>query len=251
MRIVRLPALCAVLFFGMRAGAQENWTQVTPFEAYKPDYFMMGQPNTKIQLSFKMPLVQHQNLYFGYSQLMFWELWRPDPFFADIDYNPDLFYRVDLGKTEDRWLDVGLFEHESNGKGGTLERSWNRSYLRYHDEWSLGGRAKLRGEVKAWVPYSFNDWNRNLPNYRGLWEINVMASDFKGNYVVEDLMFRFYGGGPSNVDPAHGGQELTFRIKSANRDYLPVVMMQVFHGFGESLADYRHSYWAYRAGIGF
>ena len=26
------------------AAAQENWTQVVPFEAYKPDYFLLGQP---------------------------------------------------------------------------------------------------------------------------------------------------------------------------------------------------------------
>ncbi len=222
-----------------------------PFEAYKPDYFLMGQPEAKIQGSVKIPLIQGENLYFAYTQLMFWELVRPSPYFADINYNPEFFYRLRLGQRGDRWFDFGPFEHESNGKGGADERSWNRTYVRFHDEWGLDGRAKLRAEVKAWVPYSFNASNRNLPNYRGLWEGNVMLSDFKGSYVVEDLIFRFYAGGPSNVDPTHGGQELTFRVKSAKRKVMPVMMLQLFHGYAESLADYRHSYWAYRAGVGF
>ena len=234
-----------------RAAAQENWTQVTPFEGYKPVYFLMGQPNAKIEGSLKVPLIQGQTLYFGYTQIMLWELVRPSPYFADVNYNPEIFYRFHLGDRKDRWLDFGPLEHESNGKGGADERSWNRTYLRYHEEWALYGRAKLRAEVKAWVPYSMNASNRNLPNYRGLWEGNVILSDFRGDWVVEDLIFRFYAGGPSNVDPTRGGQELTLRIKTAKRKFIPVTMLQVFHGCAESLADYRHSNWAYRAGIGF
>ena len=246
-----LFAVLAALGAG-RAAAQENWTQSgSAFEAYKPDYFLVGQPEAKIQLSAKVAVIKGQSLYFGYSQVMLWELIRPDPYISDINYNPEFFYRVHLGKEGDRWLDAGPIEHESNGKGGADERSWNRTYVRYHDEWTLYGRAKLRAEVKAWVPYSMNASNRNLPNYRGVWEGNAMISDFRGDSVVEDLIFRFYAGGPSNVDPTRGGQELTFRVKSAKREFLPVLMFQVFHGYAETLADYRHSYWAYRAGVGF
>lgn len=221
------------------------------FQSYKPDYFLMGQPETKLQLSLKVQLLQEENLYFGYSQLMLWQLVRKDPYFSDINYNPEFFYRVHFGDQGTKWLDIGPFEHESNGKGGADERSWDRTYARYHDEWLMGAHTKLRAEVKLWVPYAMNASNRNLPNYLGIWEGNVMLSDFKGNFVVEDLIFRFYAGGPSNVDPTRGGQELTFRIKSARRKILPVAMMQVFHGYAESLLDYRHSYWAWRAGIGF
>ncbi len=248
--IGRILVISAALSGGA-AAAQENWTQVVPFEAYKPDYFLLGQPEAKVQLSLKIPLVQGKTLYFAYTQTMLWELIRPSPYFSDINYNPEFFYRFLLGNEKARWLDFGPFEHESNGKGGENERSWNRTYVRYHDEWALGGRTKLRAELKAWIPYSLNSSNRYLPNYRGLWEGNVMLSDFRGNYVVEDLIFRFYAGGPSNADPTRGGQELTFRVKSAKRKLMPVIMMQVFHGYAESLADFRHSYWAYRAGVGF
>jgi outer membrane phospholipase A len=241
----------AAVAIGAPAAAQENWNQVVPIEGYKPDYFLMGKPQTKIQFSLKIPLIQGRGLYFGYTQIMLWELFRADPYFSDVNYNPEFFYRFHLGGGKTRWLDFGPLEHESNGKGGAGERSWNRTYLRYHDEWALGGRAKARAELKAWVPYSMNVSNRNLPNYRGLWEGSVIFSDFKGDYTVEDLIVRLYAGGPSNVDPTRGGQELTFRIKSSKRKFIPVTMLQVFHGFAESLADYRRSYWAFRAGIGF
>lgn len=246
----RLIILIAALSGG-RAAAQENWTQVVKFEDYKPDYFLMGQPDAKIQGSVKVPLIQGHTFYFGYTQLMMWQLVRPGPYFSDINYNPEFFYRFPFGDKGDRWLDFGAFEHESNGQGGNDERSWNRTYVRGHNEWTMGGRAKLRVELKAWIQYSMNAANRNLPNYRGVWEGNAMLSDFHGDYVVEDLIFRFYAGGPSNADPTRGGQELIFRVKSAKRKLMPVMMLQVFHGYAESLEDYRHSYWAYRAGIGF
>jgi len=242
-----------LVLLAARAAAQENWTQVVPLEPYKPNYFLMGQPDTKIELSLKIPLVQGQNLYFGYTQLMKWELFRNDPYFADLNYNPEVFYRFPLGDGATRWLDVGPFEHESNGKGGAEERSWNRTYARYHDEWPLGGPTILRAELKAWVPYSYNPSNRNLADYRGLYETNVILSNFLGSwYDVDDLIFRLYPGGPSEVDPTHGGQELTLRVRASFRKkLLPVMVFQVFHGFAESMLDYRHSYWAWRAGIGF
>ena len=242
--------LLAALSAG-RAAAQENWTQVVPITGYKPDYFLIGQPETKIQFSLLVPIVRDRGLYFGYTQIMLWELVRPDPYLSDVNYDPEFFYRIPFKDGKTRWLDLGLFEHESNGKGGADERSWDRTYLRYHQEWSLHGRAKLRAEMKVWLPYDMNVSNRDLPNYRGLWEGNVILSDFKGDYVVEDLIFRIYAGGPSNIDPTRGGQELTFRLKTAKRKFIPVTMMQVFHGYAESLADFHHSYWAYRAGIGF
>jgi len=80
-----------------------------------------------------------------------------------------------------------------------------------------------------------------------------MLSNFLGDfYDVDDLIFRLYPGGPSNVDPTRGGQELTWRVRARFRkEVLPVMVFQVFHGYAESLLDYRHSYWAWRAGIGF
>ena len=176
-----------------------------------------------------------------------------DPYFADIDYNPEFFYRFKVGASSTAWVDVGPFEHESNGKGGAQERSWNRTYARVHEEWNVGDEAVLRGEFKAWFRTRSNASNRNLADYRGLYELNLTLSDFMGRfYDVDDMILRLYPGGPSEVDPTHGGQELTWRVRAKfRRKFRPVITFQVFHGFAESMLDYRHSYWAWRAGIGF
>lgn len=245
--------LLAAALGASRASAQENWTPVAPLGLYKPDYFLMGQPDTKIQFSFLFRLLEDQNLYFGYTQLMNWQLVRSDPYFADINYNPEFFYRFKIDGSSKTWVDFGPFEHESNGKGGAEERSWNRTYARIHDEWPVGDRATLRAEFKAWIPYSYNPANRNLADYRGLYETDIVLSDFLGGFFdVDDLILRLYPGGPSEVDPTRGGQELTWRVRAKwRRKVRPVIVMQLFHGYAEYLLDYQHSYWAYRLGIGF
>ena len=79
-----ISLLLFVAFGPVRAAAQENWTHGVPLEAYKPNYFLMGQPETKIQGSLKVRLIQDQNLYFGYTQLMMWQMVRRDPYIFDI-----------------------------------------------------------------------------------------------------------------------------------------------------------------------
>ena len=70
-----------------------------PLTAYKPVYFITGYPNTKVQISFKYQLFDNLDLYFGYSQLAFWELLtkKSSPF-GDINFNPELFYNWDISK---------------------------------------------------------------------------------------------------------------------------------------------------------
>ena len=236
-----------------RSAAQEAYTSSTTLEMYKPAYFLQGQPDTKIQVSLKLRLAQGHNLYLGYTQLMIWQFIRQNSHFSDVNYNPEIFYRCHLDERS-RWVDLGIFEHESDGKSGTTTaRSWNRTYLRGHDEWSLGDGMRLRAEFKAWVPYLLDPASKNLPQYRGLYETNLILSNVIGGiFDRDDLILRLYPGGASDVNPAQGGQELTLRLHPRRpKSAVPVVTLQVFHGFAESLLTYRRSYWAWRAGIGF
>ena len=251
-RIFKAIALLAALG-GARAAAQETHTSLVSLETYKPAYFLQGQPDTKIQIGFKYRLVQDENLYFGYSQLMIWQFVRANSRFSDLNYNPEIFYRFPLGDGT-RWVDFGPFEHESDGKSGVNARSWNRTYVRGHDAWALGSTARLTGEFKAWVPYFIDPSSKNIPEYRGLYETNLTLSNFLGGFFdCDELTFRLYPGGPSDVDPTRGGQELTLRLHWSRhkRKATPVLTFQVFHGFAESLLTYNRSYWAWRAGIGF
>ncbi|MGK5084369.1 phospholipase A [Bdellovibrionota bacterium FG-1] len=102
-------------------------------------------------------------------------------------------------------------------------------------------------------PASFHTQNPDLAEYRGLWEINLTLTDFLGGFFSDraELSLRLYPGGQSNLNPLHGGQELTFRAKTAPKVFLPLFVVQLFHGYGEGLLDYQMSRWGLRAGIGF
>lgn len=247
-----LLSLLAAAAAGRPAAAEEDGRPLVHLESYKPLYFIMGRPDTKIELSFKVKMIEGRGIYLGYTQLMMWELFHSSPFFSDLNYNPEFFYRLHIAGDPRRWLDLGGFEHESNGKGGGDERSWNRTYLRYHGENDLGRQVRLFWSLQAWVPYTYNSENTDIAQYRGVWEANVTVADFPIAWLGRnDLTLRLYPGGKSCSDPRRGGQELTLRAQVKGARFLHSLVFQVFHGYGENLLDYRDSHWAVRAGIGF
>jgi phospholipase A1 len=234
------------------AYADEAQPQLLAFYQYRPMYFITGTPLTKISLSIKTQIFKKIPINFGYTQLMMWDLFRNDPFFRDLNYAPEIFYRWKLREDTDEWLDFGLIEHESNGKGGVDERSWNRTYVRYHSGVTLGDWGKLFWTLKAWVSYAYNASNTDINQFRGLWEIEVTLAEFLGPIFERgDLTLRFYPGGPSSLDPFAGGQELTFRGSFAHVKFVPALVGQIFHGYGENLFDYNNSHWGFRVGFGF
>jgi outer membrane phospholipase A len=182
---------------------------------------------------------------------MMWDALIAKPYFYDLNYNPELFYRWRLDGENTEWLDIGA-EHESNGKGASGERAWDRAFLRYHVATQMNSEHKLHFEVKAWVPGDYDANNKDLPRYRGVWEINVTLSDCLRPWLERgDLTLRLYPGGPSFTDPTRGGQELTFTARLSSSSVLPVFVAQVFHGYAEELLDYNISHWSVRAGFGF
>lgn len=224
------------------------------FERYKPSFFLLGKLNTKIEISFKVSILREVPLYFGYSQLMIWDLFKDSAPIRDMNYDPDVFYRLrlsDAGETA-RDLDFGFFEHESNGKDGGDSRSWNRAYLRYTSNRLLPSRG-LWWSAKFALPYGMEDEaSRRLPKRRGVWELQIGASDlFDRIFDVNEVVLRLYGGGGTRVNPLQGGQELTYREKASRRKFLLPLYLQVFHGYGENLLDADEKRWGFRAGVGF
>ena len=237
---------------GATALASEGESNLLELYNYKPIYFLMGTSYTKIEFSFKTQVVKSIPVYFGYTQLMMWDLFTPSPYFYDINYNPLVWYRFNIDGSENHWLDLIPFEHESNGKGGTQERTWNRIGASYHQVFSVGDHSTLYFDFKAWIPFMMSLNNANIAQYRGVWELQLTLSKFLGPFFdFNDLELRFYPGGPSYTDPLRGGQELTLRLRSKLRDFLPFALVQVFHGYGQYLLDDQNSMWGVRAGIGF
>ena len=251
-RLAFLILLFIQAFASLSAHAAEGESDLLQLYNYKPIYFLAGTSYTKIELSFKTQLVKTIPVYFGYTQLMMWDLFIKSPYFYDVNYNPLVWYRINFEGDSVRWVDLIPYEHESNGKGGSLERSWNRVGAAYHEKFSLGGHTKLYADFKAWIPFAGNSNNTDIVQYRGVWELQLTLSKFLGPFFeFNDLGFRLYPGGASYTNPLHGGQELNLRLRGGGRGFLPLSVVQIFHGYGEYLQDYQHSQWGIRAGIGF
>ena len=244
-------AILGLLFVGF-ARADESEIPFVSLYQYKPIYFLMGNPYTKIQLSISTQLLRTFPLYFGYTQLMMWDLFVSQPYFYDINYNPEIFYRLQPWGRIDEWIDLDLFDHESNGRGAGEERSWNRFGIRYHTRIFLGENTKLYGEIKAWVPWAVNSHNEKIERRRGSWELTLTLTDFLDSpFQSSDFILRIYPGGVSTTNPIYGGQELTFRWRTPFKAILPSFVAQVFHGYGEYLLALDDDHWGLRAGFGF
>jgi phospholipase A1 len=196
----------------------------------------------KFQLSFKVLLWEkifwgNGDLFFGYTQLSFWQLYDKDlssPF-RETNYEPEVFFKFDtdfnvLG-LRNRLIAFG-FNHESNGRGGELSRSWNRVFA--------ADRGNFFIALKPWyrIPEDDDDDdNPNIEKYMGYGELF-------GGYQLKGQVFSFML--RNNLRQNNrGAVELgwSYPIMTNLRLYA-----QYFNGYGESLVDYDHS--VNRIGIG-
>jgi len=128
------------------------------------------------------------------------------------------------------------FNHESNGRGGEISRSWNRVFGVI-----LADRGNFMIGLKPWcrIPEkSKDDDNPNTEKYMGYGELfcvyrlnkNVFSALFRDNLRASDNL---------------GAVELgwSYQITKHAKIYA-----QYFFGYGESLLDYNHK--SNRIGIG-
>lgn len=250
-RALLLLATLSLLASPALAYVDEGAPPVIKFSPYKPTFFVVGKKEGKGQFSLKARPTEAFPLYAAYTQLMMWDIFKASAPMRDLNFNPELFYRHEIGDEKElRWIDFGIFEHESNGKNGGDSRSWNRSYLRFTDTYFLAGERALQWSLKAWVHYSCE--HGGCGRYRGIFEGTLSLENVLGAEIGDnDLILRFYPGGPSNLNLAKGGQELTLRFRPSKRTWIPLFVVQFFHGYGENMLDQNNEELALRAGIGF
>ena len=255
-RFVKLTTFLAVTFLAARARAYVDEVQPSPgFQQYRPIYALLGEDETKLQLSFKVRVLPLLGLYAAYSQVMIWRLFDESRPFRDINYNPELFYRLQFGESPTWYVDVGLYEHESNGREEADSRSWDRSYVRYSMTHALSKttRARIHWNMKAWIAYGYDPTNRDIQRYRGAYEGQVSLVDAFGPWFDRgDITWRIFGGGASHVNPFKGGSELTLRFApKLLSSSVAQIVVQWFYGYGEDLIDYNRKKTMLRAGLGF
>lgn len=224
--------------------------KMNPYSLYQDAYFISGEPDTKIQFSFKYGLSDWNfNLYFAYTQTMFWDLKKESRPFSDINFNPEIFYRFDFSASTLNFIDLGLYEHKSNGKDGESSRSYDRSYIRFKLIFPLLGKSFLTFTNKFFRLYRLND-NRDLKNYTGFYEARLELLNITNEgFGFSKIYFNFFAGGKNSELLDNGGKELGVAFKFNLHTLNPSLFFQIYDGYFENLILYNARRTSYRVGI--
>lgn len=267
---------------------EESRKNASMIQWYNPNYFLIAAYNTTpnkgtmldvdpmakaqnteavFQLSGKLRLLPDDyslfnklDVWLGYTQLSFWQLYNSafSAPFRDTNYAPEGFitYRAnynifDLNLVNLRIINGG-FVHQSNGRCKPLSRSWNRLFTEFGFEKVFNTeQGKDRNEfdlfVKAWYRIPENnleDDNPDIEKYLGYGEI-------RGVYYLDNFRFGLMLRNNFRTNNK-GAIQLDFSLPMS---FIPKFSdkvsfyVQYFNGYGENLLDYNSS--SNRIGAGF
>lgn len=204
-------------------------------QADAPDDTGLEHIETKFQFSVKTAIWKNffnykNSLNLAYTQLSFWQVYNKSSFFRESNYQPEIFFENTLDHPlglgwDIHFLNLGLI-HDSNGRGGTYERSWNRIYGEL-----IFTKTNWMVSVRPW--YVIN--NSSLENNRDI-------ADFLGyERVVIAYKFHQQTLSLSTYNLEHLGTRASFQGTYS----FPIVRkfrgyVQLFSGYGQSLIDYNH-----------
>ena len=250
---------------------KEHVLQPFTLMSHKPNYILMGAYNTvsydpavyrdqfddpsidlddteaQFQVSVKVPLAVNlfdmMDIYAAYTNHSFWQLYDSDSSpFRETNHEPEAWVQF-----EPNWTFLGLtntvnavgFVHQSNGRGGSLSRSWNRIYANLAIE-----KGPLALSFKPWYRIPENDDdddNPDITDYLGHYELRAA---YKWGDHVFSAMSR------NNLESgfSRGAVELTWSFPLGSYPFLKGYI-QYFNGYGESLIDYDNH--VNKIGIGF
>ncbi len=192
----------------------------------------------KFQISFRVPInrgffFRNSDLWFAYTQLSMWQLYDSDNSapFRETNYEPEIIWSFLLNQSiagiKLTHFNLSL-SHQSNGRSGSLSRSWNRIYFESiwaHKTWAFSFRPWYRiPERKS------NDDNPDIDDYLGHF-------DFRAAYKQEDKTFSTLIRSALDEDASHNYYELGYSF-SINRKFRGYI--QFVSGYGETLIDYNH-----------
>lgn len=193
----------------------------------------------KAQFSFQIPLWynflgENSRLSIAYTQLMYWQVYAKSKYFRETNYQPEIFVVKKI--TPNFWMNLGL-EHQSNGRGGAMERSWNRAYVN-----AIFSKGDFVVSLRPWI-IVFNGprnlYNPDIDRYMGHGEI-MFSYQWRG--IDFSLKTR------NNFESLfkRGGNELNCSFPLLKKVKL---FVQVFSGYGQSLIEYNHYTNSFGVGI--
>ncbi len=193
---------------------------------------------TKFQLSFKTKAVENLfgtngDIWMGYTQSSRWQTYNSEESrpFRETNYEPEvmLVFRngYSIGGWNGRMAAVGI-NHQSNGRGDPLSRSWNRVIFNVgldRDNWAVTARPWIR------ISEGSDDNNPDIEDFMGRGDLTL--THVRGGHEFSLMARHSLRGG----DRSNGALQFdwAFPIHKNFRGHL-----QVFDGYGESLIDYNH-----------
>lgn len=234
---------------------------------YEPMYFIAGSsPTVKFQLSLKYKIFDEggklaekysplNHLYLAYSQTSFWDLASSDPKFTSNSYRPELMFNYDnILKADSHFWNLsqlgmqGGFEHESNGTGGTAERSMNIIYIRPIFMWDIDKAndwfVSVAPRVFAYV--TTGEYTQDIAQYRGYGDLRVVFGQRFGPQIAAVARIG------EDFDKGSLELDLSQPLRPRTRGDLDLYLYaQFFTGYGDQLSYYNKSSTTFRVGIGF
>lgn len=249
LHLFSLSSLAATLPDKQDEAVKTLWgNQSDKFTNHEPIYVIGGDDDLKLQFSFKYRLSQDWNFYFAYTQLMFWNIYDESKPFRDVNYRPEVFYRL---FTQERGffqnLDVG-YVHYSNGQDELNSRSVERVFLRSTIATRIR-RHLLGGTIGIQYLFDEDKTNKDLINHFGYWEARGFLTDV---ILVNDhrIDFNFrVNAGSKIIDFDKGSYEVGLTYKFSNTAFNPGIYLQRYEGYGENLLHYDRKRVEHRIGL--
>ncbi|MCW5589435.1 MAG: phospholipase A [Legionellales bacterium] len=202
------------------------------YQNITPDHQKLDNNEFKVQFSFELPIWRNLfnqsnlGLYAAYTQLSYWQVYAKSQYFRETNYMPEIFIRDNFMPN---WvLETGAV-HQSNGRGGDLERSWNRAYV---DVKFSSGNWLM--SVKPWIlifkNQSSNLHNPDIAKYLG-YERVLFAYKLPWQMVLSLKIANLEHG----WDRISTEGAISFPLTKKIHGYI-----QLFHGYGQSLIEYNH-----------
>jgi phospholipase A1 len=217
-------------------------------EAYNEPDLQWEDTEAQFQLSVKFPLLVNLfddtfDIYGAYTNRSFWQIYDEDSApFRETNHEPEVWVQFhpgwELWGFKNTWNSFGL-NHQSNGQGGVLSRSWNRVFA-----WFTVERGNLAMSIKPWyrIPESdSSDDNPDIGDFMGHYEL---SASYKWGENVFSLMSR------NNLESgfSKGAVQASWSFPLWDWPYLKGYV-QWFSGYGQSLIEYDQ--YANTIGVGF
>lgn len=215
---------------------------------FSDDSINFDDYEAQFQLSVKFPLLvslfdDKMDIYAAYTNRSFWQVYNKDissPF-RETNHEPEIWVQFhpgwDIFGFINTWNSFG-FNHQSNGQGGVLSRSWNRLFA-----WITFERGNLAMSFKPWYRIQEDiedDDNPDITDYLGHFELSA-------SYLWDEHVFSIMSRNNLESGFERGAVELSWSFPLGEWPYVKGYV-QYFNGYGESLIDYDRR--SHRIGVG-